>query len=52
MIVFGYNKVINTKTWKDAPFTWINMDLSGVYTPHYDLVMITTQIGLWRVARY
>lgn len=39
---YTYN--INTKTWEEAPLSWENKDMVGVYVPHYDPVMIKAQV--------
>lgn len=36
---------------EEAPSTWIHKDMAGVYAPHYDLVMITNQVRIWRIER-
>lgn len=47
---FDYVKGITIETWEDVTLIWIDRDLVGVYKPHYDPVMISTHVGLWRVA--
>lgn len=34
-LIFGFNykNYTNNETWEDAPFTWTDKDMTGVYAP-------------------
>ncbi|KAF5202894.1 hypothetical protein FRX31_007519, partial [Thalictrum thalictroides] len=48
---FDFLKGIQVETYEDGPLSFSDKDLLGVHCPHYDAVVITTFIGLWRVQR-
>lgn len=39
------------ETWEDAPLYMTYKDMEGIYTPHYDPVIITSQFEIQRIKR-
>lgn len=49
---FNYATGINSDTWEEAPLTYSDKDMAGVYASHYDPIVITTNIRVWRQKGY